>query len=1777
MIYLFQTQDNQTKLTPNKLNQEIERFVKKKNQLESTDNLKWDKKVFIDLSKIEWINTSALVELILIIENFIEDGIKVTVALPNRNILSSEERNLKDNPENIKYIEHAIEKRKDAREWLYRLNIIKALSFEHQPEKIRSNIKVLDVFDKEKFDQNPVEKESDYFKKHGPLDAKQGYIKEKYHVPLLWTKGNDYHSNLIKKVLNLSLKDTSHAQIISDIVIKELAKNVEVHSNKKNGLFCAVVGKCKPKKVFPTDYYQSDIPFLEKCNEGEYIIEIVFGDSGYGIINKLQDYAGGRKGVDLLQHSFDKWSTSSPYQDYQSYIDRGTRGLYHIRRVVQNYDGMVAIRNKNFYAGFNDLTSDPFGEEKLHEFKGTLLSLRLLPGRGKTLHGRYYPSTQSDAVGASECEQLSIDISNISEGLNSVGVKSKENSKKNFLISLDFSKLSDDILSDEKQINADLQKLLESLSKLRHPNVHIVYGFPANFEKTQSQNFEVPRIEKIINSVNEAVKLKKEKDEYMVFDPIMIIGPTGSVHWVGVQNQKLVLALNKLMEAEDLSLPIDYIDQKELIEYIKQDAGLFSIQNECIKLNFNKSAPIEYFIKKIQTKIKELAIEGDQRILITPHLKYVKGWLDINEIYKDYKNEYALSLYSLWHNHRFEILKTLFPDRLLKKEKKQDCSNEELDNIQRELLETNLKILVGSEVDIPSGEIFLHLLDIRDQGKLKILSDEEDSKKPRRNRLFDKDDYVIIITSVVSTAETAKSLIKSVLRSNATPVCLLSLANFSGDEFAKDQKPIVQWGNSVLFYSIITSKDLIASKPQKNIGYKSIIGNEDEKIPQKDSFYVEDELREMILASKSLHFSHIGKPNKRHFTFYFNAKRFLNEINEEHTTKIWNKLKEAINKFYRSRDINLDSLDEGDKKTVGECTPIWYPDREYKKGYQGQGDDLSVIIKAGLKKDYNIDINEVNSVSRDDTLTIGYNLKPDKPDKPDKEIYNIIVDWGSITGESIEKLIYKAHKNGFNNIFVCIFLNQLSGNKKAYLKSISTITSDPPLPSDNEGTHQPIAVTNTIELLHNQRTKPPKQLELFDEKNLVEREPKIELFNTSNLSHPQQIDSCGNQPEILTEKRSNKDNFKTEPFISNVHIEFINDFPLTCYESDYECNVCALREDLEKYEIPNTILEDYAKKRRWVLDIRPRKQTLREPFDFYSEDQNEISLDQEFILRMFEFKTLLMNAQSSTFWRFRIKVELIKILKSIINNRYSEGSNSLSKIEIEIWKSITINSNDITKNFQFMFPEMCDSEKIDDYNIDAMDSRTHAMIYFLSVETSWIQKPPLSNDEFRKMLSLISRAIIFNSNLRLSRNGKKDTNVIRIKYAAITVLRMADKNDFIENIFAILNNTQIDDIGSNSIIENILFHINTFISKDYHAKHEDLIGLKSILDHVEEAFYKHPSLNKWRNGIWYLKILVNNLRVRGIFRHYNSAEIVKSCLKSYKETFLHYRHSEVETKFRKLCFPVSFLNPTELKNYELRINELHKNWEYVSDTISNLYILTLKSIPKILASEWLAGNDTYKVGQLNLKEKIGYDDEFSKLLKRIQEDRTLLMNPNFMENYNHQINLIRDFFIIHPNSTNTGESARVFSFLDAIKSKYSVAIKLARDFLAEKQDGCTTTIGEIVTINNQIDNPPTFFYPQKELNFLLSQVVENCYKHRNTNFNKVIVYIHGSFQNKYYNIKIDCFGTKTEISSKEDLLQPKYQGHGLNKIINSLNSFEGKVDFKRIRDGYEFIFEILCI
>ena len=131
-------------LTPLKLYGEITDLFKSENKL----NDEFDNTIFVDLSNIEWVNLTSLVELILYIENWVKSGTSVTIALPYPKLLKKEEKAIKE--KNIQHIiTKKLQRRKNVRGWLFKLGIVEVLSFRHISTENRKYLKLIDNYDHE--------------------------------------------------------------------------------------------------------------------------------------------------------------------------------------------------------------------------------------------------------------------------------------------------------------------------------------------------------------------------------------------------------------------------------------------------------------------------------------------------------------------------------------------------------------------------------------------------------------------------------------------------------------------------------------------------------------------------------------------------------------------------------------------------------------------------------------------------------------------------------------------------------------------------------------------------------------------------------------------------------------------------------------------------------------------------------------------------------------------------------------------------------------------------------------------------------------------------------------------------------------------------------------------------------------------------------------------------------------------------------------------------------------------------------------------------------------------------------------------------------------------------------------------------------------------------------------------------------------------------------------------------------------------------------------------
>ena len=1185
-----------------------------------------------------------------------------------------------------------------------------------------------------------------------------------------------------------------------------------------------------------------------------------------------------------------------------------------------------------------------------------------------------------------------------------------------------------------------VRQFLTKVSDMRHPSIHIVYGLPTRL----NENWVFEDIESFVDSYIEKIKHqdRHEYNEHAYFDPVLIINPKGEIFWIGTNNEEVNKLLKHLTKQNEGKLKKDVENKTDLITFINDDKELFSLSEGKVFLNFNKNAPIDYLGNVIKLKIKEISyiFEKDKIASLTPNLMLTKGWFPFNIITENL-NETILALYSLWIENRINILEKHFPQQIkfALKNKKELLKYEvdtELDIIQRQLLQYDIKILVESEADKELGNRFLRLLDITESHNyLKVLTDEFDFKKPRRLQIFDSSDYVIILCSLVSSGETLRRMIKSVLRSNATPLTVLSLIDISGSTQLENK--VTVWGNEVYYFSKFKDNQLIISGKNviKSIEYRSPVWiEEDITYKSERKFEIQNPLREMIIKSEALHFNHVGKPNARHFTFYFNAHRFLTFENYEfsYIENLWEKYFPDENKNTNDYEAfqNLiwrlfmqEKIVENikDWKSM-ECTEIWYPDNDYSKGFQKEGEDIAYIIKNGLSIDYKTQF-ELKAIPRDESIIENPNNKCGT-----FLAKNIIVtDWGSLTLETIEKLILKAHTYNINrvknlkdfdkiktlinnsvvenNLLICIFINQIPISKYNYIKEISDLKT-------NIEIEYEVGKTN-----------------LFD----------------------------GYIEKLFIE------------VISKLRVVFFNEFPLSCFESEYECDVCAAIRDLNDYSFPGTALHEHVVSRKKALNIRPRETTIKKPFDFYSTMNVDIHLNANFIMNMFEFKNLLELALNSTYYRYIVQNKLIKILNKIIN--YYENYKLLENNTI--WDALKEESNELLdgqgKTLHF-------TNEVD-LQINNPLSEISSIIYFLSIETSWLQKPPLSLIQIRKILKIISKSIIFNGKLNIiNENREKDENVIRIKYAAITVLRMVDKSEFINHLHDIVQNIHSNNIYSNSILENIFFHTNTFISKEYHEQHKDLDGLIKTFDSFNKLEIEKLETSRLvKESVFTLKRKASNLIIKGEIRALSNLELIKKC------------KSDIENGNERIDYkhPVLIQNIRDLELKTKKIPEYFKHiyyshWNYISNYIRNIIGLPFKGLNDLFNLGWANNYGSYYLTSYLSTYIIGYNDPFSIIISRIKETNFKCFEDElFLNEYITEYNRIIEYFISHPRFDN--KSSLIYQILKAINGNLKDSYEYAK-----KRHSETSLISEIKGISDV-----NIFYPQDLLNSLFYHLFQN--------------------------------------------------------------------------------------
>ena len=479
----------------------------------------------------------------------------------------------------------------------------------------------------------------------------------------------------------------------------------------------------------------------------------------------------------------------------------------------------------------------------------------------------------------------------------------------------------------------------------------------------------------------------------------MVLGKNGEWDWAGVDDKIIYDFLMGITENAEYSL--DKLDKftslqehelKRIIKFINNETIINNIDGK-LTLNFNRTRLRDYYSEVVKTIIEKEMENSSGKYFVTPNLKNVNFWLNIQE--KDFTSNIeglaiALSLaIEEWDE------------------------SDLLNNIDKDA--NHFKIVIDDKGAHGLANRLGEWIGIKNS--IVNLAGQIYKKKPSRLRTFEKTDRVIVFTTLILTRDTVNRVVKSILRDGATCELIACIAK------TEDVLNIKIWNKVIDIVALC--KHPVNSKINKSLNKQYLqpysFLPEDEKEEEEKS---EEELFAIINKSKALHFNHIGEMNGRHFTFYLNPEQLYLNCKE----KIKNKLISTIDNWAREFKVK-----ESD---------IWFPSAVIEKGHpmQSLANDIKNHYKKEEKKEESLKIKGTVEIARSTILGKWSFHKSSKIDNSVKNL--IILDWGSINGDTIEQLITTGAKDIKANILVCSIFSQLSPEEIFFYTSIKRLNNE---------------------------------------------------------------------------------------------------------------------------------------------------------------------------------------------------------------------------------------------------------------------------------------------------------------------------------------------------------------------------------------------------------------------------------------------------------------------------------------------------------------------------------------------------------------------------------------------------------------------------------------------------------------------------------------------------------------------------------------------------------------
>lgn len=960
-----------------------------------------DRGLLFDLSRLEWVEFGTLVQLVLLIESALMNSIAVSVALPIGSVRESEEEWIRASADEATstLIHDQVNRRRKVLDFLAHLRFEVALRPHHLGDKIK-NLTILRDYDPNRW----IEKEATGLAPNeADLTGANNTRLYQFFFPLTWlSTGDDTQTQNIAKFLAGVIGQPERgleaidADAISNVILYELVDNVSTHAGGSGHALVAAWARSERSTYSVEHYIDCERSYIEWLSQRQVSsVEIVVGDSGKGVPAVLTDafqLAIGKRNLGgvsdrtakILHWAFDRWSSSRANN-----LRRGTRGLYRVDRVVSKYQGIVTIRAHKQMAGWDHggLSHDEpvHATQSLSYFPGSILRCRM-PSFREDLTPRL---TQHRAP-----RDISFDIVRVGMithgGISDWAVQSLKQrlSPAQSNKPLCVVAIVEGGISRKNAVEATLRRCVE----IRHPGTLVIFGLPGSWSA----------IEICLESIN-AEHEKQARDteskkatHFEVWDPVLVVGPQGQFGWVGA-NERVKAVLDHLLNSENGRINTEALRElipdeqlrASVLKYLWSDTNLvrFEPEGQGLELLITGAEIIGFTLKRLEAYLelpgsRDGILTGDA--YRTPSLLLVNKWLNVESIVEKTCG-YELVMFAL------------------------------SDRVKRELIQQQLglanTILADSTVSSTHQETLQKYLGA--SWKETIPGEAGAPVLPNARLLRDRA-KVVVYCDVIAASEAVGRCLRQIRREGAEALAVVCVVDARKDH-----------GNNLRVLDMdvpvicLTRLDVVIEETPGteplNINPITRSIEESQPLPPFKYEISHAALDGLIDTNKALHFSHIGRPIGRHFTFYLNALPIFNE------TRI-------IGAFNAAIDSALNEWRKHRGVEDSEQIEIWYPSPEPKPSEPARR--FAEIIK-----------NQRNDVQTLQTLrrvpAYGHWVFTGINSVTSPTV--VIIDWGALTGSTVTQAARLAGEAGARFVLVCVFLSQLGRNEELFLRSLQTI------------------------------------------------------------------------------------------------------------------------------------------------------------------------------------------------------------------------------------------------------------------------------------------------------------------------------------------------------------------------------------------------------------------------------------------------------------------------------------------------------------------------------------------------------------------------------------------------------------------------------------------------------------------------------------------------------------------------------------------------------------------